>query len=214
MSEKTLDVFLAVESCRYISINQQRGIFPERRQLEVPRMKRRLKIEAMETRAMLDGAGMVDMPSIPGDSNCDGLFNESDILMVFQAGKYNTGEAATWGDGDWNLDGVFDSSDLKEAFVVGRYRAGVVSNENSAHHRDDVPRGHADRDEDDHPGKGQDKKDDRMSDADDAPIDEGDPTDEDPATDGDSGEGNEDRPKKDKPNTGNGRPGDDDGGDG
>lgn len=53
--------------------------------------------------------------------------------------RVNTTQASQ--EGDWNLDGVFDSDDLIDALVRGRYRAGIVSSDNSAHHRDDVPRG-------------------------------------------------------------------------
>ena len=59
-----------------------------------------------------------------GDSNLDGEFNSSDLVEVFIAGKYETGEAAGWAEGDWNADGSFDSSDLVAAFVDGGYEQG------------------------------------------------------------------------------------------
>jgi hypothetical protein len=48
----------------------------------------------------------------PGDANLDGHFNSTDQVLVFQAGKYETGQPATWAEGDWNEDGVFNSSDF------------------------------------------------------------------------------------------------------
>jgi hypothetical protein len=60
-----------------------------------------------------------------GDSNGDGVFNSSDLVFVFQAGKYEDGIArnATFEEGDWNGDGDFDSSDLVLAFQEGNYVA-------------------------------------------------------------------------------------------
>ena len=59
--------------------------------------------------------------SIPGDANRDWLFNSQDIIQVFQAGLYETGETATWATGDWTGDSLFDSSDLIYAFQAGYY---------------------------------------------------------------------------------------------
>ncbi|MBM98702.1 MAG: hypothetical protein CMJ77_06205 [Planctomycetaceae bacterium] len=60
---------------------------------------------------------------IPGDSNRDGVFNSSDLVLVFQVGKYEDGivNNATFEEGDWNGDGEFDSSDLVYAFTEGNY---------------------------------------------------------------------------------------------
>jgi hypothetical protein len=60
--------------------------------------------------------GLVDqLMRIAGDANEDGLFDQSDIVLVLQAAKYLTGQPATWSEGDWNGDGVFDQLDLVEA---------------------------------------------------------------------------------------------------
>ena len=67
-----------------------------------------------------------------GDSNLDGLFDSSDLVTVFTAGKYednnpddpSTITNARWEEGDWNSDREFDSSDLVTAFVDGGYEAG------------------------------------------------------------------------------------------
>lgn len=56
-----------------------------------------------------------------GDSNFDGQFNSTDLVHIFQQGKYETGAAATWTSGDWNADGVFTSSDFVLAFTIGNY---------------------------------------------------------------------------------------------
>lgn len=59
-----------------------------------------------------------------GDANCDGEFNSTDLIRVFQAGKYETGDAAVWSMGDWNGDGLFTSTDLVIAFQDGGYEQG------------------------------------------------------------------------------------------
>ena len=59
-----------------------------------------------------------------GDADLNGEFDSSDFVSVFTAGKYETGEAAGWGEGDWNGDGVFDSGDFVAAFTDGGYEIG------------------------------------------------------------------------------------------
>jgi hypothetical protein len=58
-----------------------------------------------------------------GDANDDGRFDSSDLVRVFQAGKYEDGIAGgtTFDEGDWNGDGEFNSSDLVLAFQAGTY---------------------------------------------------------------------------------------------
>jgi hypothetical protein len=62
-------------------------------------------------------------PQVPGDANRDGLFDTTDLVLVFQAGKYEDGiEGGTkWEEGDWNGDGEFDTADLVAAFQGGRF---------------------------------------------------------------------------------------------
>ena len=73
----------------------------------------------------------------PGDANEDREVNSADIILVSGAGKYETGEPATWSEGDWNGapnadfidgpppgDGVFDSKDLIAALGTGLYESG------------------------------------------------------------------------------------------
>ena len=59
-----------------------------------------------------------------GDANLDGDFGEGDIVLMFQAGKFETGLSATWQQGDFNGDGVFGSSDLVTAFIDGGFERG------------------------------------------------------------------------------------------
>jgi hypothetical protein len=66
--------------------------------------------------------------SIAGDANRDGVFNSSDLIVVFQAGEYEDGIAgnSTWAEGDWSGDGDFDTADLILAFQLGKYVAAAV----------------------------------------------------------------------------------------
>jgi hypothetical protein len=62
---------------------------------------------------------------IPGDSNGDGRFNTGDLVLIFQAGKYEDalGNNTSFEEGDWNGDGDFTSSDLVYAFQTGGFVA-------------------------------------------------------------------------------------------
>ena len=61
-----------------------------------------------------------------GDANLNGLFNSSDFVTVFLAGKYENQEAAGWEEGDWDGDLQFASSDFVAAFLDGGYEAGEL----------------------------------------------------------------------------------------
>ena len=58
-----------------------------------------------------------------GDANLNGLFNSTDMIIVFQVGEYedNVSLNSTWGEGDWNGDGDFTTSDMVIAFQSGAY---------------------------------------------------------------------------------------------
>ncbi|MEZ6117619.1 MAG: hypothetical protein R3C28_13735, partial [Pirellulaceae bacterium] len=61
-----------------------------------------------------------------GDSNLDGEFTTSDLVLVFVAGEYEDSidGNSTWASGDWNGDGDFTTSDLAFAFQLGGYEQG------------------------------------------------------------------------------------------
>ena len=59
-----------------------------------------------------------------GDANLDLEFNSGDMVQVFVAGKYETGEVATWNEGDWNGRPEFGSGDMVAAFAAGGYEQG------------------------------------------------------------------------------------------
>ena len=59
-----------------------------------------------------------------GDATLDGEFNSSDLTVVFQGGKFELDENASWAEGDWTGDARFDSSDLVEAFKDAGYERG------------------------------------------------------------------------------------------
>jgi hypothetical protein len=59
-----------------------------------------------------------------GDANLDGVFNSTDFVAVFIAGKYETGQNSGWAEGDWNGDKLFNSSDFVAAFIGGGYELG------------------------------------------------------------------------------------------
>jgi hypothetical protein len=63
----------------------------------------------------------------PGDANMDGVFDQTDLIQVLQAGKYLTGEQAEWSEGDWTGDGTFDQLDLVFALQTGTYDAHEVA---------------------------------------------------------------------------------------
>ncbi|MCA9149619.1 MAG: autotransporter-associated beta strand repeat-containing protein, partial [Planctomycetales bacterium] len=61
-----------------------------------------------------------------GDTNLDGQFSATDLILVFQAGLYEDDVAgnATWLTGDWNGDREFSSGDLVIAFQDGGFETG------------------------------------------------------------------------------------------
>ena len=63
--------------------------------------------------------------SVPGDSNRDGVFDSSDLVVVFRAAEYedDIDGNSTFEEGDWNGDGDFNTTDLVFAFQAGTYVA-------------------------------------------------------------------------------------------
>jgi hypothetical protein len=58
-----------------------------------------------------------------GDVNLDRRFDSSDLVAMFQAGKYQANVDATFADGDWNSDGRFNAADLLTLSEYSSYDA-------------------------------------------------------------------------------------------
>ena len=72
-----------------------------------------------------------DPPQVIGDSNGDGRFDEMDLTQVLQAGKYLSGEPASYAEGDWDGSGQFDQFDIILSLQEGNYSHS--SNADAAH---------------------------------------------------------------------------------
>ena len=61
--------------------------------------------------------------AVPGDSNHDGVFDSSDLVLVFQGGEYEDEipDNSTFEEGDWDGDNDFTTSDLVFAFRAGTF---------------------------------------------------------------------------------------------
>ncbi|MCA9152365.1 MAG: thioredoxin domain-containing protein [Planctomycetales bacterium] len=88
------------------------------------------KVESLESREMM---------AFAGDANFDGVFDSADLVQVFQAGKFETEQAAEWSEGDWDHNGFFNTSDLVAAFQLGRY--GQPAQPNTFYVDENSPRG-------------------------------------------------------------------------
>ena len=66
------------------------------------------------------------LDSYVGDANLDGVFDSTDLVLVFSSGQYEDDvvQNSTWAEGDWNSDGEFDSGDMVAAFFQGGYNRG------------------------------------------------------------------------------------------
>lgn len=64
-----------------------------------------------------------------GDSNFDGIFNSTDLILVFMAAEYEDRIAgnSTWETGDWNCDGEFNTNDFVFAFQQNGYQRNSTS---------------------------------------------------------------------------------------
>lgn len=72
-----------------------------------------------------DGGGAVTFAyAAPGDANIDGQVDILDAANFAAAGKYGTGEPATWSEGDFGYDGVVDILDVSDFMSTGLYGAG------------------------------------------------------------------------------------------
>jgi len=57
----------------------------------------------------------------PGDTNLDWVVDILDVSNLASAGKYGTGEPATWAEGDFNYDGIVDIQDVADFSATGLY---------------------------------------------------------------------------------------------
>ena len=85
-----------------------------------------LNNDALVNTADIDALLAEGFNSYIGDSNLDGEFNSSDMVVVFTAGEYEDTVAmnSSWDEGDWDGDGDFTSGDLVFAFTIGGYEQG------------------------------------------------------------------------------------------
>ena len=60
---------------------------------------------------------------ILGDVDRDSLFSQADINQLIQAGKYLSGDPATFEEGDFTGDGVFNQLDIVMALSAGTFKA-------------------------------------------------------------------------------------------
>ena len=59
-----------------------------------------------------------------GDANLDKVFDTTDLITIFQAGKFEVDEMAGWSEGDFNGDMRFGTGDLIVSFQDGGFEKG------------------------------------------------------------------------------------------
>lgn len=62
-----------------------------------------------------------------GDSNLDGVFDSSDLVLAMAGGKYERNVWARWDQGDWDVDGYFSTGDLILAMQQSEYESPAVA---------------------------------------------------------------------------------------
>ena len=62
--------------------------------------------------------------AVAGDATMDGVVDILDLSTLISSSAYNTGAAATWGEGDFNYDGVYDMLDVADLFSAGFFDQG------------------------------------------------------------------------------------------
>ena len=63
-----------------------------------------------------------------GDADLNGAFGTGDLVRVFRAGKFETGQPADWNEGDFDGDGLFGTGDLVAAFQAGGFDPNAAVN--------------------------------------------------------------------------------------
>lgn len=88
-----------------------------------------VNVDGLISLADLDHLLAAGWSTTAGDADLNGVFNSSDLVAVFLAGRYEqpSPAEATWAEGDWNCDGKFTSSDLVRAFSDGAYTSASVA---------------------------------------------------------------------------------------
>ena len=105
---------------------------------DIDRLSTAIRDSSTDSAFDLTGDGTVDLAdhsrwvtdlkhTWTGDANLDGEFNSGDLILVFQAARYEVGENAGWSEGDWTADGRFDTSDLIAAFTEAGYGTGPAT---------------------------------------------------------------------------------------
>ena len=77
------------------------------------------------------GGGPIFVP-LAGDANGDKQVNTDDIVQILAAGKYETGQPATFAEGDFDGDGFFASGDIlamlaEDLYETGPYAASLAA---------------------------------------------------------------------------------------
>lgn len=67
-------------------------------------------------------ADSIEREIVVGDSDLNGRFDSGDLVAMFAANEYESGDGASILEGDWNGDGKFDSSDI---VAMCRFQLGV-----------------------------------------------------------------------------------------
>ncbi len=62
-----------------------------------------------------------------GDTNLDWQIDVLDAANIIAAGRFNTGDSATWAQGDFNYDGVVDVLDAADFMTTGLYDQGLYN---------------------------------------------------------------------------------------
>lgn len=70
-----------------------------------------------------DGSAIISFAA-PGDTDLSGQVNVFDLIAIDSAGKFGSGQPASWGQGDFNYDGVSNVFDLIGIDSSGAYGAG------------------------------------------------------------------------------------------
>ena len=103
------------------TLNPTAILYAEPITLENDTMVKGRALKDNEWSALSEAEFFVGTVNQPGDANEDGRFDQADIVLVLQTGKYTTGQTASWADGDWNGDGLFNQLDIVLVLQTGDF---------------------------------------------------------------------------------------------